>query len=505
LLVFGVFTRSTIHAVQVNGPEYDEIVQAKDLVADVLPPPEYIIESFLVTHELAGATTPSEISELESRLTRLRQEYDTRHEVWVESLKDPHLRTSMLEHAHNPAVKFFDVVNKEFLPAVERGDHARAEELVRGELKDLYQQHRDGVDEVVEQATAWQQRTEKHAADLVSSRSLLIVVLLLALVAATFALVTVVTRSLRKPLREMRKIADGDLTVTVDYTAKDEIGDLALAFRGTVARLTDAFTTVTTEAQTLSTSSQELTENAETMDNEAHTTADRAQEATTAGTRLETSIADVAGAIEEMSATVSEIAGNASRAADVASKAVQMAHSANDDVARLGDSSAEIGAVVEVITSIAQQTNLLALNATIEAARAGEYGKGFAVVANEVKDLAAETARATDGIVARVEGIQSDTQRAVASILEITSTIEEITSLQVAIASAVEEQSATTTSIARTVAEASTDSSAIAANIAAVSSAVETVVANAGTTRLAASELQRMASELETLAAQFQV
>jgi methyl-accepting chemotaxis protein len=172
-------------------------------------------------------------------------------------------------------------------------------------------------------------------------------------------------------------------------------------------------------------------------------------------------------------------------------------------VSKLGVSSQEIGNVVKVITSIAEQTNLLALNATIEAARAGEAGKGFAVVANEVKELAQETARATEDIARRVETIQADTSGAVEAIGQISAIITSINDYQLTIASAVEEQTATTNEMSRNVTEAATGSGEIASNIIGVASAAATTTQAVTQTLNAVDELARMAAELRTEVARF--
>ena len=174
-----------------------------------------------------------------------------------------------------------------------------------------------------------------------------------------------------------------------------------------------------------------------------------------------------------------------------------MAESTNHTVAKLGESSAEIGNVVKVITSIAEQTNLLALNATIEAARAGEAGKGFAVVASEVKDLAQETARATEDISRRVEAIQSDTSNAVAAIGEISQIIARINDYQLTIASAVEEQTATTNEMSRSVSEAASGTTDIAANIGGVASATQATTATLAEADRTVTELATLADELQ--------
>jgi methyl-accepting chemotaxis protein len=191
------------------------------------------------------------------------------------------------------------------------------------------------------------------------------------------------------------------------------------------------------------------------------------------------------------------------RIGSVAKNAVNVAHSTNETVKKLGESSQEIGNVIKVITSIAQQTNLLALNATIEAARAGEAGKGFAVVANEVKELAKQTAKATEDIGRKIEAIQSDTKGAVKAIEEIGTIINQINDISNSIASAVEEQTVTTNEIGRNVTEAAKGVNDIAKNIGGVAVAAKNTTQGANDTQKASQELSRMAARLQTVVSKF--
>jgi methyl-accepting chemotaxis protein len=206
-----------------------------------------------------------------------------------------------------------------------------------------------------------------------------------------------------------------------------------------------------------------------------------------------------------MSASIKEIAKNAHESAKVATGAVKVAEETNQVVGKLGDSSIEIGQVIKVITSIAQQTNLLALNATIEAARAGEAGKGFAVVANEVKELAKQTAKATEDISRKIEAIQGDTKNAVGAISQISEVIKQVNDISNTIATAVEEQNATTNEMARNVTEAASGSSEIAKNISGVAEAARNTAQGANDSAKASQSLAEISTKLREMVAQFKL
>jgi PAS domain-containing protein len=264
-------------------------------------------------------------------------------------------------------------------------------------------------------------------------------------------------------------------------------------------------TNIAQNAQTLASSSEELSSVSGQMSANASETSAQADVVSAASEEVSKNVQTVATGIEEMSASIKEIAKNATDAAKVASTAVTVAETTNATISKLGESSAEIGKVIKVITSIAEQTNLLALNATIEAARAGEAGKGFAVVANEVKELAKETARATEDISQKIEAIQVDTKEAVEAIKQISQVINQINDISNTIAGAVEEQTATTNEIGRNVAEAAKGSSEIAQNITAVAQAASSTTEGANNTQKAAGELSHIASELQRLVSQARV
>jgi methyl-accepting chemotaxis protein len=304
-------------------------------------------------------------------------------------------------------------------------------------------------------------------------------------------------------LEVVNAAAAGDLTRQVSVSGADAVGQMGEALQKFLSDLRVSVGAIAHNAQTLASSSEELTAVATQMGANAEETSAQANVVSAASEEVSKNVQTVATGTEEMGASIREIAKNANDAAKVATQAVRVAETTNTTVAKLGESSAEIGKVIKVITSIAQQTNLLALNATIEAARAGEAGKGFAVVANEVKELAKETAKATEDISQKIEAIQSDTRGATQAIAEITVIINQINDISNTIASAVEEQTATTNEIARNVSEAARGSSEIAENITGVAQAARSTSDGASDSQNAAAGLARMASELQQLISRF--
>jgi methyl-accepting chemotaxis protein len=258
-------------------------------------------------------------------------------------------------------------------------------------------------------------------------------------------------------------------------------------------------------AQALASSSEQLTSSSQMMAANSEETSAQAGSVSAAAEQVSKSVQTVAASADEMTASIKEIARNAHEAARVATSAVRVAEVTSGTISKLGDSSIEIGKVVKVITSIAEQTNLLALNATIEAARAGEAGKGFAVVANEVKELAKETAKATEDISRKIDAIQGDTTEAVKAIKDIRGIIGQVNDISTTIASAVEEQTATTNEIGRSVTEAAQGATDIARNITGVAESARKTAIGATQTQAAAGALSQMAGELQHMVTQFKI
>ncbi|MGD0646753.1 MAG: methyl-accepting chemotaxis protein [Acidobacteriaceae bacterium] len=298
--------------------------------------------------------------------------------------------------------------------------------------------------------------------------------------------------------------SEGKLGTRAD--ASRHLGDYRKIIEGvnqTVEALAGPLKATAENASTLASSSEELTAVSQQMAGNAEETAVQANIVSAASEQVSRNVSSVATATEEMQASIREIAKNANDSAHVAKNAVIVAHSTNETMKKLGESSQEIGNVIKVITSIAQQTNLLALNATIEAARAGEAGKGFAVVANEVKELAKQTAKATEEISQKIEAIQGVTKGAVTAIEEIGTIINQINDISNSIASAVEEQTVTTNEIGRSVTEAAQGVNDIAKNISGVATAAKNTTQGANDTKTASLELSEMAARLQASVSKF--
>ncbi len=745
LIAVGAAEFATVRQIRVGGPFYSRIVAGKDLAADILPPPLYITEAFQTMLRLAGENNPARMKALVATARRLEDEFQSRRSFWDSTLTSGAIRDSLLGPVTRPAVAFFEVLDRMYIPALQREDRETAFALARGVLTEKYEEQRRAVDELVVMLAADQQRVEAAAGGRVRDNEWWMLLLAIGALVTGGILSLVIARSVVTPLRRTAEaiaaVAAGDLTVTVSSPMNDEIGAMARALSQAVAsmrtalgadqvvwqevgaqraevgrirqlvenaainityadpglrlaylnpaarqmfarlvahggpstrsldglelggihpalaqargrlndpaglplslRLTfgpetldvaacairdaagafigpmltwevvtarlaaeqklqeaqardlalaeerraaeraegerkqrdaaereaeqrrqaeleraqgeeirhrvdailavvdaagrgdltqsvpvsgddavgrlgsglDAFFTnlrgsigeIALTSETVAAASSQVRGVGERLGAAAGDTAAQASVVASAADEVSRNVQTVATGTEEMTASIREIARNAADAARVASQAVRVAERTNGSVGKLGESSAEIGKVIKVITSIAQQTNLLALNATIEAARAGEAGKGFAVVANEVKELAKETARATEEIGRKIETIQIDTRDAVEAIREIGEIIGHINAIQTTIAGAVEEQTATTNEMSRNVAEAARGAHEIAQNVQGVARTAVGTSEGATQSQGAAVELSRAAEALQGLVSRFQI
>src|SRR4051794_6684744 len=332
---------------------------------------------------------------------------------------------------------------------------------------------------------------------------LLIPVLALALIARRFA------RNLSRPIARITAVSEslarGDLTQRAEIDRGDEIGRMGAALDAATDTVRETVAQLTNSVAVLVDHGGQLVSSSATMEGIASGASARAASVTRSVDQVSGMVASVAAGAEEMTSSITEITRSATEAARVAGDAVALAAETNQTVAKLGDSSAQINSIVGVITGIAEQTNLLALNATIEAARAGESGKGFAVVAGEVKELAQETAKATESIAALVEAIQVDTSQAVSAIERIATVIDEVSGYQGSIASAVEEQSATTDEMARAVSVAASSTESVRQEVDALATGTQETTEGTQGVRAAGDELARIAVELEELVGRFTV
>ncbi|WP_230977565.1 methyl-accepting chemotaxis protein [Georgenia yuyongxinii] len=496
---------STVYATQLMRSQARDTTFLADVARDVIEPRHAIetgaLKSRLLVQQIAVRTNLGTEERLVEELDDVTADIEAAIEAYstTEAASSPHW--------------------VDFLTAWRKWSALRDDTLVPNGLNEIYSRSADDQNDAValEYAAALDavhaetdaevrsitaeaaDRTQQGMAILLSVAG---ITLAIALVAA-YRLASSIRAALEKVGASVAALADGDFTVPADITSRDEVGRMAASLsraqtslRTLVGDLAGTANSVAAAAQALASAGNQLAAGSEETSEQAGTAAAAAEQ-------VSHNVQAVAAGAEQMGASIREIATNANEAADVATRATDVAAATNETVTKLGTSSQEIGNVVRVITSIAEQTNMLALNATIEAARAGEAGKGFAVVASEVKELAQETARATEDIARRIKAIQTDSAGAVGAIGEISAIVDSISAYQVSIASAVEEQTATTNEMLRGVEEVAAGSGAIADNIAQV--AQTTATGYGAMTQINASidELAKMSDDLRSRVDQF--
>jgi methyl-accepting chemotaxis protein len=490
-ILFGYYSFYTLNQLKVNGPIYNEIVRGKDLIADILPPPDYIIESYLTAFELReNLQDTNTVLKLEAYLiNKLKKEYYERHEYWVHDsvylTNVPVIRREMCENSYQSANNFYEIISDKYLPAIKNKDIKAVNDLLNGQLKIIYTEHRKSIDAVVSMATDRNIQIERKAALSIKSRTIQLLVLLLASLFIGFGVFIIVLlqilSSLKLISRRFQDIADGegDLTKRLDASGKDEIGKLSQFFNQFVDKIQVIIRkigqnseTVATAAAELSATSTKIATNTNGMNAQTSTVASSTEQATANMKTISTAVGgmsslvnNVAIAIDEMLISLNDVAANCQKELNIVTTASNNTSTGKEIMTSLDISAKEIGKVVDVINNIASQTNLLALNATIEAASAGDAGKGFSVVANEVKELAKKTARATQEIKKQIKTMQDNTLLAVKTIEQVGIVIEEVKTISRTIVNAVEEQNTTVNIISKNVSNVNLGTQEIVRNV----------------------------------------
>ena len=498
--VIGYFA---FEAIKVNGPAYKRIIISKDLIADVLPPPEYVLEDFFIMLKLIEEDDQAKKDDGFKALARLRIQYDERHEYWLKTCPEGKAKELLVKTSYDPAITFYALAEKELFPLIKAGKREEARRVAHsGEMNKAYAEHRVAIDQLVVLATNENKAEEVSAAEMVTSKMKILAILgtLTILIVVSGSLF--ISRSILKHLIEITKgltegLGKGNLSVRLRASSKTEIGRMSGVLNQTTDTIKATVVEINHGSVSLDTAATGLTQISSSMSTSLQDASTSIKNATHSAAELSANIGTVASAMEEMTASIKEIAQNTHNASNITAKAQVSANEVSTTIQSLIKNSSEISYIVNTINALAQQTNLLALNATIEAARAGESGKGFAVVAQEVKDLAFKTANATESIGKQVESIQANIKSTTEKVSAIVEMVLQINDTQNLIASAIEEQTAATNEITVNVTSVSDQGRDVSNNIENINNKIHDTAEQATKVDGAALDLKKISGQLQ--------
>ena len=446
LVGIGINDYLTLQNVKVGGPLYERALEDQALLADLLPPPLFIAGSNLTIHNMLEADDPTTIGMLTERLKSNRAEFDARAEYWDKALEDGALKQNLTTASIPAAREFYDLYDTQFLPAFQKGDKAKASQILAGPMAKAYERHRTAIKGAVASGNVRLEADDKKAtaAARAGTERLIFSNLLVFAAALAFGLYlsSRISQGLQRSVELMRDVGEGegDLTRRLDESGADELSDLAKSFNRFTDKIHDIMTDLRAVAEEVASASRQLSASAEDISDGAQQTA--------------ASLEETAASLEEITSTTKQTADNAQRATElartsavVAEKGGKVVDSTVVAMSEIASSSSKIAEISGTIDEIAFQTNLLALNAAVEAARAGDQGRGFAVVAGEVRSLAQRSAGAAREIktligasAQYVEGGKRQANQSGEALGEIVSSVRRVTEVVAEIAAAAREQ-----------------------------------------------------------------